>query len=170
MPSRKVQRSSVNRGAVYDPRMRKRGLGVTVLAALVVLGLAGCQASSPGALTRSGAQSDVATWTHDAETALGSPKARVQFDGFEACRTDHSYFTTSSEWRTVTLLSVPKARQAAAITALSADFVARNWSTATSNGFVNLSGPKNARHRGLVRIERDGDSMLAITVISPCYT
>jgi hypothetical protein len=150
--------------------MQKRVPAAILTAALTVVSVAGCQSITPGTLTRTQAQTDVAAWTRDAETALGSPTSAVRFDGYETCRSDHGYFTTSSEWRTVTSLGVPRPRQSAAISTLSAAFVGRTWSTATSSTLVRLSGPKGARHLGLIEIERGGAATLVITVISPCYS
>jgi hypothetical protein len=149
--------------------MQKRGTVAVVLAALALLGLAGCQAVKPGTFTRADAQADVSAWTQDAQTAVGSPSADTRSDGYETCRTDHGFFTTTSQWRTITYLTVPKKRQAAAISTLSAAFVARNWTSTTSGGSVSLSGPKGASRTGLIRVERGGGSTLVISVVSPCY-
>jgi hypothetical protein len=150
--------------------MHKRVAGVALTAVLTIVSLAGCQATTPGSFTRTDAQADVATWTHDAETALGSSTTRVRFNAYETCRTDHAYFTTSFQWRTETSVSVPGARQSAVTSALAASFAKRGWSSSKSAGAVTLIGPKGARHSGQIRIEPDGPTLLVISVISPCYT
>ena len=168
MPGPKVQRRASGH-AVYDPRMHKRVALAALTAALTVAGLAGCQAAGPGSFTRADAQADVVTWTHDAETALGSPTARVSFDGYEVCRTDRGYFTTTSQWRTETTLGVARARQSAAISRVSGAFVKRGWSSSKSTAPVTLVGPKGARHTGQIRIESYGSTAILISAVSPCY-
>ena len=170
MRSPKVQPPSIRCRDVYDPRMNKRVAFAIVTAVLAFVSLAGCQAVKPGTFTRADAQADVAVWTHDAETAVGSPSTDTRSDGYETCRTDHGYFTTSSQWRTITYLTVPQKRQTAAISTLSAAFVALKWKSVTSAGLVTLSGPKGASHAGLIRVERGDESTLVISVVSPCYS
>jgi hypothetical protein len=150
--------------------MQKRLVVAVVIAALTIVSLAGCQATTPGSFTRSDARANVATWTGDAESVLGSPKATIGFDGYEACRTDHAYFPTTSEWRTATSLSMPRARQSAAISTVLASFTGHGWTGSKTAGAVTLVGPKGARHQGRIRVEPDGPASLVITVISPCYT
>jgi len=149
--------------------MRKRVVGGVILSALALGGLSGCQAVAPGGFTRATAQADVAGWTHDAQKALGSPAASIRANDFETCRTDHSYFSTSFEWRTITNLSVPAARQAAAIRTLASAFVASGWVRSNPDGLVTLTGPTDARRRGLIRVEYGGASTLVLSVLSPCY-
>jgi hypothetical protein len=141
-----------------------------VLVALALAGLSGCQAEGSGGFTRAGAQTDVDRWTRQAEAALGSPTASIRASGFETCRTDHSYFTTSFEWRTITNLSVPAAQQSAAISTVSAVFAANGWVRSTPGGLVTLTGPTTQRRRGLIRLETGGASTLVIAVLSACYS
>ena len=155
---------------VYDPRMHKRVPVAVLTGALMVAGLTGCQAITPASFTRTDAQADVVAWTHEAETALGSPTARVRFSAYETCRTDHAYFTTTSQWQTETSLGVPRARQSDAVSALSASLARRGWKSSKSTGTVTLVGPKGAHHTGQIRIEPDGPTALLISVVSPCYS
>jgi predicted small lipoprotein YifL len=150
--------------------MHKRVAVVALTAALAIISLAGCQAIGPGSFTRADARADVATWTQDAEATLGSPTTRVRFDGFEVCRTDHGYFTTTSQWRTATTLSMPRARQSAAMSTVSESFVTRGWNSSKSNGAVTLTGPKGAHHTGQIRIEPYGSTSLLVSVVSPCHS
>jgi hypothetical protein len=147
----------------------KRAVAVGAIAVLALLLLAGCQSVPPGTFVRAQAQADVAGWTHDARDAAGSPVARTTADGYETCRTDTAYFSTSFQWRTITNLSVSASRQAAATSAISAAFVKNGWVETKSSGLVTLAGPHDASRRGILRIETAGSSQLAVSAISPCY-
>jgi hypothetical protein len=151
-------------------RVVLRSYSAIVLAALALVSLSGCQAVTSGGFTRVSAQADVDGWTHEAEIALKSPTAGVRASGYETCRTDRGFFTTSWEWRTITNLSVPAARQSAAISTLTAAFTATGWTRSNPAGLVTLTGPTGERRRGLIRLENGGASTLIISVISPCYS
>jgi hypothetical protein len=141
-----------------------------LLVALALASLSGCSAVTSGGFTSADARTAVAAWTHEAETTLGSPTASVRASGYETCRTDHGFFTTSWEWRTITNLSVPAASQTSAISTVSTAFTASGWVRSNPRGLVTLTGPTNERRRGLVHIETGGASTLVIWVISPCYS
>jgi hypothetical protein len=146
----------------------KRAIPIVATAGLVLALLTGCQAK-PGTFVRADAQADVAGWTRSAEKAADSPTASTIANGYETCRTDTGYFTTSFQWRTITNLRIAASQQGAATAAISAAFAADGWAAKTSAGVVTLTGPKSATRRGVVRIETAGGSELAVSVISPCY-
>jgi hypothetical protein len=150
--------------------MGKRFASVGAIAAMTLLLLTGCQSVKPGTFTRVDAQSDTAGWTRDAAKAVGSPQTTTRADGYETCRTDKSYFTSTSEWRTSTDLRVAASKQDAATAAISASFVHAGWVAKTSGGVLSLSGPHGAKRMGVVRVESGGDAQLTVIVISPCYS
>jgi hypothetical protein len=155
--------------SVYDPKMGMRAVAVGVIAALALLLLSGCQATAPGTFVRADARADAAHWTRDAVTAVGGQKATTKADGFETCRTDTGYFTTTSQWRTITFVSIPASRQPAAESEISAAFVREGWVASHPQGLLMLVGPDAGKRHGLIRAESGGGAQLAITVISPCY-
>jgi hypothetical protein len=140
-------------------------------AAVLLSCLTGCQATGPGSFARPAAQADVAAWTLDAIRAVGSPApaATTKLSGFETCRTDTGYFATSTQWRTITDVAVPLARQAAATSAIETAFTAKGWHTARSSGLVTMAGPSGERRKGLIKIQTAGSSELEVAVMSPCY-
>lgn len=140
-------------------------------AAVLLVGLTGCQAIAPGSFARPAAQADVTAWTRDAIKAVGSPapSATTKLSGFETCRTDTGYFATSTQWRTITDVAVAQARQAAATSAIETAFRAKGWKTTRSSAFVTIAGPSGERRKGLIKIQTAGSSLLEVAVMSPCY-
>jgi hypothetical protein len=151
--------------------MARRVLVATAIAVVVALLVAGCQATGPGAFTRSDAQADVARWTAQAEDAISDPAPTAQptLNAFDVCRSDQGYFATTYQWRTVTTIDVPAARQAGAIRAIETAFTGHQWRATVSRGIVALTGPRSAKRRGFITLQTDGASQLSIAVISPCY-
>lgn len=149
--------------------MRGRPL---ILAAVLLLCLTGCQTVSAGTFTRTLARADVASWTGQSINAVKSPPPQVSIksDAFETCRSDSGYFTTSYQWRTITYAGVPLAHQAAATTAIENSFESRGWTVSHTLGLVSLTGPRGKKLKGLITIQTAGDSQLAISVVSPCYS
>jgi hypothetical protein len=142
-----------------------------VLAGILLIAagaLTGCQAA--GSFTRANAQADAATWTKSVVAASGSPAsaATTKFNGFEACRTDRGFFTTTSQWRTVTDIAMPLSHQPASTTAIARSFVASGWKESRPRGLVTLKGGGGQR-RGLITVQTAGPTGLAITVESGCY-
>jgi hypothetical protein len=148
--------------------MGKRAVSAVAVAALALAMLSGCEAK-PGAFVRSSAQADVAAWTQDARSAIGSPVATVKFDGFQTCRTDTGYFATRFQWHTVTNLAVPASRQTAEVAAISRSFAAMGWRPKSAAGIVTITGPAAAARRGIVLVQTAGATQLAVAVTSPCY-
>jgi hypothetical protein len=149
--------------------MRGRAL---ILVAVLLLCLTGCQTVSAGSFTRTLARADVASWTRQAVDAVKSPPpaGSTKSDAFETCRSDNGYFTTLYQWRTITNVDVPLAQQPAATRAIEKSFQSRGWTVSHPTGLVSLAGPRAAKRRGLITIQTAGDSQLAISVISPCYS
>jgi hypothetical protein len=155
--------------------MGKRAGTVGAIAVLSLLLLTGCQALKPAGFTQADARSDTARWTSDAVGALGaarfgSPPTNTKADGYETCRTDTSFFTTTSEWRTITDLGVAVSKQDAATASISAAFVRAGWVASIADGVHSLKGPHGAKRMGVIRIESGGGAELTIIVISPCYS
>ncbi len=151
--------------------MSKRAAPVVACAAVVLLALTGCQAH-PSGFGREQAQSDAAVWTAEAVHAAGSPTTTTRSDGYETCRTDTGFFTSTFQWRTITWLGVAASAQSAATRSIAAAFSADGWVAQKStgvDGLVSLAGPKDADRPGVVRIETGGPTQLSVTVISPCY-
>jgi hypothetical protein len=149
--------------------MHTRVLGATITAFLLLVALAGCQAS-PGTFTRSDAIAATSAWTRDAATAIGSPVSTAVSAGSENCRTDKGYLVTHFQWRTITDLGVPKTRQRAAIATIASMLAKAGWSGSTTSAIVTLTGPAGAKRHGIVRLESAGESQLAVAVTSPCYS
>jgi hypothetical protein len=147
----------------------KRALPVAAVAAVILFALAGCQAT-PGAFLRASAQADVVAWTKTAESAAGSPTATIRFDGYEKCRTDNGFFTMTFQWRTITDLAVASSEQSSVTADISREFSADGWAVKAAQGLVTITGPTSDSHRGLVQIQTAGDSQLAVSVTSPCYS
>jgi hypothetical protein len=136
----------------------------------VVAALAGCASAPAASFGRPQAQADVSRWTAEALRAVGSATApRTTVNGFEACRTDNGFFTTTFQWRTGTEVAVAQPGQAVATAAIVTAFERAGWKVSVSRGFTTLSGPGGARRRGVVQVQTAGPSGLAIEVISPCY-
>jgi hypothetical protein len=151
--------------------MARRVLAAIAIAIAAALCLAGCQASGPGGFTRSDAQAAVAKWTAQAQDAVSdpAPQAHATLNAFEVCRSDRGYFATTNEWRTVTVIDVPTARQAGAIRAIETAFTSQKWRAVESRGIVALTGPRTSTGRGYITVQTGGDAQLSIAVISPCY-
>jgi hypothetical protein len=149
--------------------MGRRAIAVGAMAVLALSLLSGCQAVAPGTFVRAEAVADAALWTRDAVRAAGSPSASTRADGYETCRTDSAYFTTTFQWRTITYLGVAASRQSDTISAIAAAFGRSGWHATSSRGAVTLTGPSGPSHRGVIRVEPAGSSNLALSVISPCY-
>jgi hypothetical protein len=142
---------------------------VAIVAVVVITVLAGCSAVS-ASFNRPEAQADVSQWTGQAVRAVESASApRTTVSGFEICRTDSGFFTTSNQWRTGTDVAVAQSRQAAATEAIVNAFAGNGWKVSVSRGLTTLSGPGSAKRKGLVQIQTAGPTGLAIQVISPCY-
>jgi hypothetical protein len=141
-----------------------------ILPAVLLLCLTGCQAAA-GSFTRTLATADVANWTRQAVDAVTSPppSASTKLDAFETCRSDTGFFTMSYQWRTITNVGVPLARQSAATRAIENSFEAGGWTVSHPGGLVSLAGPKAGKLKGLITIQTAGDSQLSISVVSPCY-
>ncbi len=147
---------------------------LVAVGALAVLVLTGCASGSAASFTRASAQADTATWTKQALKAVGATldvaiTPTTKASGFEACRSDKGFFTTTDQWRLISDFAVPKARQAAATTAIAEAFVAADWKQKTKAGLTTLSGPGGVAHRGLIEVQTDGPTNLNIEVVSPCY-
>jgi hypothetical protein len=151
--------------------MSRRVAAAFASAAVVLLALTGCQAQPTG-FGRPQAQSDAAAWTTEAVHAAGAPTTTTRSDGYETCRTDTGFFTSTFQWRTITWLAIPSSTQPAATRAIRAAFTDDGWAAQKSTGvasLVVLAGPRDADRRGVVRIETGGPAELSVTVISPCY-
>ncbi|HEX4057486.1 MAG TPA: hypothetical protein VHX87_04105 [Galbitalea sp.] len=151
--------------------MRCRVISAFAVSLVLVGSLAGCQATGPGSFTRSEAQTDVAKWTTLAVRAVGSPAttSQTKLNAFEACRSDHGFFTTTLQWRTITNIDVPASRQVAVTRVIEKAFEQAGWRASTPQGFVTLTGPDNEKRRGAILIQTAGATQLAISVVSPCY-
>jgi hypothetical protein len=160
---------SRSRNAAYDRGMHKRVFAAAAVALAALSVLAGCQAKS-GAFTRSDAIASVATWTRSAESAAGSPRGAAVSAGSENCRSDTGFLVTHFQWRTITDLAIPRGKQATAIAAITKAFADAGWSARTKAEIVSMSGPKDAKRRGIVRLESGGDSRLSVAVTSPCFS
>ena len=149
-------------------------LRFVAVGALAVLVLTGCASGSVASFTRALAQADTTAWTEEALKAVGSRldasvTATTKASGFEACRSDTGFFTTTDQWRMISDLAVPEARQGAATAAISKAFVAANWKRTRKAGLTTLSGPGGAAHKGLIELQTDGPTKLNVEVVSPCY-
>ena len=137
---------------------------------LLCLGLlTACQATAPGSFTGAVAQADAAKWTKQAVRAAASPAATTKLNGFEACRSDTGFFTTTSEWRRITDIAVSLSQQDAAIDAIAAAFTKSGWTETRPRGLVTLQGGGSGKRRGLITVQTAGPTALAITVKSGCY-
>jgi hypothetical protein len=152
--------------------MGRRVVAAVALALVIAISLAGCQAVTKGSMTRTLAQSDVAAWTRQAVAATSEPPPSTitKLNAFDACRSDTAYFSTSFQWRTITNIDVPLARQAAATRAIASAFELRHWRAVSSAGLLTITGPTTSKLRGLITVQTAGSSQLAISVVSPCYT
>lgn len=151
--------------------MRNRVAMAAALAVLLTVGLAGCSAPAPGSFTRDQARADTAAWTKQAVGTVSSPPpaSQTKVDDFQTCRTDSGYFTTSFQWRTVTNIAVPRARQRAAARAIESSFESSNWTATESGGLLTLAGPDGEKQKGVITVQTAGVSELSIAVVSPCY-
>lgn len=154
----------------YDPAMGRRILIAISVAVATSVALAGCSSTLSTNPARTAAQSDTQQWIKDAASAVATPppSSEVKTSGYENCRSDHGYFVTKSEWRTVAQLTVPRASQSAAMKDIVASFAGRGWTSKTTAGILTLTGPKSAR--GLIRVESGGDASLDISAVSACYS
>ncbi|HEX4444684.1 MAG TPA: hypothetical protein VHZ81_14030 [Galbitalea sp.] len=150
---------------------RRSSLALAVVGALALGSLAGCQATTPGSFTRALAQADTAKWTKQAVNAAASsaPTATTKLSGFEACRSDTGFFTTSDEWRTITDIAVSSAQQEAATAAIAGAFTKSGWTETRPRGLVTLKGGATGKRKGLITVQTAGPTALAITVESGCY-
>jgi hypothetical protein len=149
--------------------MIRRALASLGVVALTVTVLAGCAATANGNPARTAAEADTTQWIRDAASAISpTPASEVKSSGYENCRTDHGYFVTKSEWRTVAQLTVPMADQAAATKAIATSFTAKGWSPKTTAGILTLTGPKG--DRGQIRVETGGATDLDVAALSACYS
>ena len=148
---------------------RRSKLALALVGVVAVGCLAGCQATTPGSVTRAVAQADAAKWTKQAVNATASRAATTKTNGFEACRSDSGYFTTSYEWRTITDIAVSSSHQAAATAAIAAAFARSGWKVSRPGGLVTLQGGGTGRRTGLITVQTAGPTGLAITVKSGCY-
>ena len=150
--------------------MAVRRILVGVVAIVVITMLAGCSEAS-ASFNRPQAQADVSQWTSQATAAVSSASApRTTVSGFETCRTDNGFFTTTFQWRTGTVVAVVQSRQAAATAAIVNAFAGNGWKVSVKLGLTTLSGPGDAKRKGLVQVQTAGPTGLAIQVISPCYS
>lgn len=148
-----------------------RLVGAGALAALV---LTGCASGSAGSFTREQAQADAVGWSRQALAAVRDDVgtkvvATTKASGFETCRTDTGFFTTTDQWRLISDFAVPEARQVAATAAIAGAFETAHWKQASKAGLTTLSGPSGAAHEGLIVLQTDGPTNLNVEVISPCY-
>ena len=153
------------------PTRLTRALLLAAVTIVVAGVLSGCQSGPSPTSPRALAQAATKAWTRDAVHAVASPapKTITKSDAFEICRTDHGYFTTSSQWRRITDISVPLSRQAAATAAIRRAFEADSWAASRSAGITTLVGPVGAKGKGLITVQTAGESQLVVVVISPCY-
>ncbi len=149
--------------------MGRRGILTVSIAVASVLALAGCSSTTGGSSGRSAAQGQATQWIRDAASAVSpAPASQVKSSAYENCRSDHGYFVTRSEWRTVAQFSIPGSQQAAATKAIASAFEAQGWKGKTVAGILTLTGPKSAR--GQIRLETGGGSALDVSAISACYS
>lgn len=147
----------------------RRAMAVVAAAVLVVC-LAGCSSATVTGFTRSDAQADAAKWTSQAIGAIASaPANTTRFNGYERCRSDTGFFTSSSQWHTITNVTVPLAKQLVATNAIAAAFEAEGWKRSGTSALTTLRGPAHANRTGVILIQTDGDHALSISVVSPCY-
>ncbi|MEJ1229550.1 MAG: hypothetical protein WDM88_01215 [Galbitalea sp.] len=166
--------TSQRRQARERPARRHR-LGRTaslVLACSVaVVGLAGCSAVRSGGFDRADARSQTAAWSQQALHAVASPppESTVKWNGYENCRSDPGFFSTTSQWRLITYAAVASGRQSRAIDAIVRSFKRDGWTSWSSRGTVTLNGPRRPGHRGAIRLDTAGPAQIAIQVVSGCY-
>jgi hypothetical protein len=140
----------------------------TVIAAALVLGLAGCSTST--GYNRTDAKADVAKWLQNVESSADSGHATPKSETFIACSADHAYFVTTWQWRTVAQLTVPKAKQDAALAAIRSAFESSHWTSSTSGEGLTLTGPVTDDGRAQILVAPDNDAVVTISVTSACYS
>jgi hypothetical protein len=141
----------------------------SAIAAALVLGLAGCSTST--GYNRTDAKADVAKWLHNVESSADSGQATPRSDTFITCNADHAYFVTTWQWRTVAQLTVPKAKQDAALADIRSAFESSHWTASTSGEGLTLTGPATKDGRGQILVAPDdADAVVTISVTSACYS
>ncbi|HEY2644519.1 MAG TPA: hypothetical protein VGI56_12270 [Galbitalea sp.] len=149
--------------------MRIRAIfAATAVGVAAILVLAGCSASS--GYHRTDAKADVATWVHDAESSAAPRQSKVKADYFIACDADHAYFVTTWQWRTIAELTLPKSRQAEAISEIKSAFEASRWKSETNGDVLTLTGPLTDDGRAQIIVQPDDQSGLSVIVTSACYS
>jgi hypothetical protein len=140
----------------------------TAIAAALVLGLAGCSAST--GYNRTDAKADVAKWLQNVESTADSGHATPRSETFITCNADHAYFVTTWQWRTVAQLTVPKAKQDAVLADIRSAFESSHWTSSTSDTVLTLTGPATDDGRAQILVAPDDNALVTISVTSACYS